>query len=249
MQLSLSGKTALVTGASRGIGRAIAKRLAEAGANIAFTYKASEEKAQALQAELTALGVKALALKADAVSFAEAQAVVDTTISQLGGVHILVNNAGITRDTLIMRMSEAQWDEVITSNLKSAFNYTKAATRPMMQQREGRIINITSVIGLVGNAGQANYAASKAGLIGFTKSIAKELASRNILANAVAPGWIDTEMTGALADDLKKQMESAIPLKRSGTAEEVADAVLFLASPLASYITGECLRVDGGMAM
>jgi len=249
MQISLSGKTALVTGASRGIGRAIAKRLAEAGANIAFTYKTSEEKAQALQQELTSLGVKALALKADAVSFTEAQATIDTTISQLGGVHILVNNAGITRDTLLMRMSEAQWDEVIANNLKSAFNYTKAATRPMMQQREGRIINITSVIGLIGNAGQANYAASKAGLIGFTKSIAKELASRNILANAVAPGWIDTEMTDVLTDDLKKQMEAMIPLKRSGTAEEVADTVLFLASPLARYITGECLRVDGGMAM
>ena len=249
MQLSLSGKTALVTGASRGIGRAIAKRLAEAGANIAFTYKASEEKAQALQQELISLGVKALALKADAVNFAEAQTVVDKTLSEFGSVHILVNNAGITRDTLLMRMSEAQWDEVIANNLKSAFNYTKAVTRPMMQQREGRIINITSIIGLVGNAGQANYAASKAGLIGFTKSVAKELASRNILANAVAPGWIDTEMTDALTDDLKKQMEAAIPLKRSGTAEEVADAVLFLASPLASYITGECLRVDGGMAM
>ncbi len=249
MQLSLSGKTAVVTGASRGIGRAIAKRLAEAGANIAFTYKTSEEKAQALHHELISLGVKALALKADAVSFADAQTVVERTVSELGGVHILVNNAGITRDMLLLRMSEAQWDEVIANNLKSAFNYTKAVTRPMIQQREGRIINITSVIGLVGNAGQANYAASKAGLIGFTKSIAKELASRNILANAVAPGWIDTEMTDALSDDLKKQMESAIPLKRSGTAEEVADAVLFLASPLARYITGVCLRVDGGMAM
>ncbi len=239
----------MVTGASRGIGRAIAKRLAEAGANIAFTYKASEEKAQALQQELTSLGVKALALKADAANFAEAQTVVERTVSEFGGLHILVNNAGITRDTLLLRMTEAQWDEVITNNLKSAFNYTKAATRPMMQQRDGRIINITSIIGLIGNAGQANYAASKAGLIGFTKSIAKELASRNILANAVAPGWIDTEMTGTLTDDLKKQMESTIPLKRSGTAEEVADAVLFLASPLARYITGECLRVDGGMAM
>ena len=249
MQLSLSGKTALVTGASRGIGRAIAKRLAEAGATVAFTYKASEEKAQSLQHELASLGVKARALKADAASFSEAQTVVDTVVSEFGGVHILVNNAGITRDTLLLRMSEAQWDEVLANNLKSAFNYTKAATRPMMQQREGRIINITSIIGLVGNAGQANYAASKAGLIGFTKSIAKELASRNILVNAVAPGWIDTEMTDALTDDLKKQMETSIPLKRSGTAEEVADAVLFLASPLASYITGECLRVDGGMAM
>jgi 3-oxoacyl-[acyl-carrier protein] reductase len=249
MQISLSGKNALVTGASRGIGRAIAKRLAEAGANITFTYKASEEKAQALQKELTSLGVKALAVKADAANLSEAQGVVDVMLSELGGVHILVNNAGITRDTLLLRMTEAQWDEVIANNLKSAFNYTKAATRPMMQQRDGRIINITSVIGMMGNAGQANYAASKAGLIGFTKAVAKELASRNILVNAVAPGWIETEMTDALTDDIKKQMEALIPLKRSGTAEEVADVVLFLASPLARYITGECLRVDGGMAM
>lgn len=249
MQLSLHGKTALVTGASRGIGRAIARRLAEAGSNVVFTYKTSEDKARALEQDLTSLGVQALALKADAANFAEAQTVVDTTLSKFGSVHILVNNAGITRDTLLARMSEAQWDEVIANNLKSAFNYTKAVTRHMMQQREGRIINITSVIGLMGNAGQANYAASKAGLIGFTKAVAKELASRNILVNAVAPGWIETEMTGALTDELKKQMEAMIPLKRSGTAEEVADAVLFLASPLARYITGECLRVDGGMAM
>lgn len=249
MQITLSGKTALVTGASRGIGRAIAKRLAEAGANVGFTYKASEEKALALQKELEALGVKALAMKADAASFSEAQAAVDATISRLGGLHILVNNAGIARDGLLMRMTEAQWDEVIANNLKSAFNYAKAATRPMMQQRDGRIINITSVIGLMGNAGQTNYAASKAGLIGFTKALAKELASRNVLVNAIAPGWIETEMTESLSDELKKQMEALIPLKRPGKAEDVADAVLFLASPLAAYVTGECLRVDGGMAM
>mgnify|MGYP001146704085 CR=1 FL=1 len=249
MQISLNGKSALVTGASRGIGRAIAKRLAEAGANVAFTYKTSEEHAQSLEQELLALGVKALALKADAVSLTAAQSVVDVMLSEFGGVHILVNNAGITRDALLVRMTEAQWDEVIANNLKSAFNYTKAVTRPMVQQREGRIINITSVIGLTGNAGQANYAASKAGLIGFTKAIAKELAARNILVNAVAPGWIETDMTDALNDDVKKQMETLIPLKRSGTAEEVADVVVFLASSLARYITGECLRVDGGLAM
>ncbi|MCS6989564.1 MAG: 3-oxoacyl-[acyl-carrier-protein] reductase [Chloroherpetonaceae bacterium] len=249
MQITLSGKTALVTGASRGIGRAIATRLAQAGANVGFTYKSSEDKALALQKELESFGVKALAMKADASSFSEAQAAVDATLSQLGGLHILVNNAGIARDGLLVRMSEAQWDEVIANNLKSAFNYAKAAARPMMQQRDGRIINITSVIGLMGNAGQANYAASKAGLIGFTKSLAKELASRNILVNAVAPGWIETDMTEGLNDELKKQMEALIPLKRSGKAEDVADAVLFLSSSLANYITGECLRVDGGMAM
>jgi 3-oxoacyl-[acyl-carrier protein] reductase len=249
MELSLKGKTALVTGASRGIGRAIAKRLAASGANVAFTYKSSEEKALAFREELETLGVKSLAIKADAANFSEAQSTVDAAVSAFGGLHILVNNAGVTRDTLLLRMTEAQWDEVISNNLKSAFNYAKAASRPMMQQRDGRIINITSIIGLTGNAGQANYAASKAGLIGFTKSIAKEFASRNILVNAVAPGWIDTEMTDALSDELKKQMESAIPLRRSGKAEEVADAVLFLSSSLSTYITGECLRIDGGMAM
>jgi 3-oxoacyl-[acyl-carrier protein] reductase len=249
MEITLKSKVALITGASRGIGRAIAQKLSEAGAQIAFTYKSSDEKALALQKELEQYGTKSLAIKADAASFAESQAVVDRVISEFGALHILVNNAGITRDTLLLRMSESHWDEVMANNLKSAFNFTKAAAKPMISQREGRIINISSVVGLTGNAGQANYAASKAGLIGFTKSIAKELASRNILANVIAPGWIETEMTEVLTDDQKKMFDAAIPMKRGGKAEEVADAVLFLASSLSSYITGETIRVDGGMAM
>jgi 3-oxoacyl-[acyl-carrier protein] reductase len=247
--LSLTGKTALVTGASRGIGRAIALRFAEAGANVAFTFKSSEEKAIALRAELEQKGVKAMEIKSDAANFSEAQSVVDNVVAAFGSIHILVNNAGITRDTLLLRMTESHWDDVMNNNLKSAFNFTKAVSKPMMSQREGRIINITSVIGMMGNAGQANYAASKAGMIGFTKSIAKELASRNILVNAIAPGWIDTEMTEALSDDQRKLFETVIPLKRGGKSEEVADAALFLASSLSSYITGDTIRVDGGMAM
>lgn len=249
MQISLKGKVALVTGASRGIGRVIATALAEAGADVAFTYKASEEKAQAVKAEIEAKGVRALAIQSDASNSADAQAVVEKVIAELGGLSVLVNNAGITRDGLLLRMSEAQWDEVLDTNLKSVFNFTKAAAKPMMQKRDGRIINITSVIGLMGNAGQANYAASKAGIIGFTKSIAKELASRNILVNAVAPGFIGTEMTDALTDAQKKEIESAIPLSKVGSGDDVAAAVLFLASSLANYITGETIRVDGGMAM
>jgi 3-oxoacyl-[acyl-carrier protein] reductase len=249
MTIDLTGKTALVTGGTRGIGRAICKRLAEAGCNIAFTYKSSEEKALAFRAELEAMGRQAMAIQSDAANFNEAQKAVDQTLAGFAKLDILVNNAGITRDTLLLRMSEAQWDEVMSSNLKSVFNYTKAASKVMLGQRSGRIINITSIIGLTGNAGQSNYAASKAGIIGFTKSVAKEFASRNILINAVAPGWIETEMTDALSEDQKKAMESLIPLKRSGTAEEVADAVLFFSSSLSGYITGETLRVDGGMAM
>ncbi|NTW48559.1 MAG: 3-oxoacyl-[acyl-carrier-protein] reductase [Chlorobiales bacterium] len=249
MELSLKGKVSLVTGGTRGIGQAIVKRLAEAGSDVAFTYKASEAKALAFKSELEGLGVRALALRADASSFADAQTVVQEVTGKLGRLDILVNNAGITRDTLLLRMTEEHWDDVLDNNLKSVFNYTKAVAKPMMQQRAGRIINITSIIGLMGNAGQANYAASKAGIIGFTKSIAKELASRNILVNAVAPGWIATEMTEALPEDQLKQLADAIPLKRAGTAEEVADTVLFLSSSFANYITGETLRVDGGMAM
>jgi len=249
MTIDLSGKVALVTGGTRGIGRAICKKLAEANCAVAFTYKSSEDKAVALTTELDAQGRKSLSIRADAANFADAQRAVDQTLAAFTRLDILVNNAGITRDTLLLRMSEAQWDDVMLNNLKSVFNYTKAATKPMLSQRSGRIINITSVIGLTGNAGQANYAASKAGMIGFTKSAAKELASRNILVNAIAPGWIDTEMTDALNDEQKKSMEALIPLKRSGTAEEVADAVLFFSSSLSGYITGETLRVDGGMAM
>jgi 3-oxoacyl-[acyl-carrier protein] reductase len=249
MEISLLGKSALVTGGTRGIGRAIVKKLAEAGANVAFTYKASEEKALALKSEIEAMGRKSIAIKADASSFSEAQSAIEATTKEFGALHILVNNAGITRDTLLLRMTEAQFDEVISNNLKSAFNYTKAAVKPMMSQRDGRIINITSIIGLTGNAGQSNYAASKAGMIGFTKSCAKEFASRNILVNAVAPGWIDTEMTEVLTEEQKKMFENVIPLKRAGSADEVADAVFFFASSLSKYITGETIRVDGGMAM
>ncbi|MDW8465336.1 MAG: 3-oxoacyl-[acyl-carrier-protein] reductase [Chloroherpetonaceae bacterium] len=249
MEISLSGQVALVTGGTRGIGRAICLRLAEAGAAIAFTYKSSVNKAESLKAELMEMGRPALAIQASAESYQAAEEAVLQTQQTLGGLHILVNNAGITRDTLLMRMSETQWDEVIASNLKSVFNYTKAALRPMLAQRSGRIVSITSVVGLTGNAGQANYAASKAGIIGFTKAVAKEIASRNVLVNAVAPGFIDTEMTGALSEEQRKSMEAAIPMKRTGSAKEVADVVLFLCSPLASYITGETLRVDGGLAM
>lgn len=249
MTLDLSGQIALVTGGTRGIGRAICLRLAEAGASVAFTYKSSADKAESLRQEIEAMGRKAIAMQADAEQFAQAEKVVQDVLQAFGNLHILVNNAGITRDTLLMRMSEAQWDEVIASNLKSVFNYTKVALRPMMLQRNGRIVNITSVIGLTGNAGQANYAASKAGIIGFTKSVAKEVASRNVLVNAVAPGFIDTEMTSALSEEQRKAIESMIPMRRTGSAKEVADAVLFLCSALAGYISGEVLRVDGGLAM
>ncbi|MFN3386489.1 MAG: 3-oxoacyl-[acyl-carrier-protein] reductase [Candidatus Thermochlorobacter sp.] len=249
MTLDLSGQIALVTGGTRGIGRAICLRLAEAGASVVFTYKSSADKAESLRQEIEAMGRKAMAMQADAEQFAQAEKVVQAVLQAFGNLHILINNAGITRDTLLMRMSEAQWDEVIASNLKSVFNYTKATMKPMMSQRSGRIVNITSVIGLTGNAGQANYAASKAGIIGFTKSVAKEVASRNVLVNAVAPGFIDTEMTSALAEEQRKAIESMIPMRRTGSAKEVADAVLFLCSPLAGYITGEVLRVDGGLAM
>lgn len=249
MEISLSGQVALVTGGTRGIGRAICLRLAEAGASVAFTYKSSVTHAESLKAELLAMGCSALAIQANAEIYAEAEQVVQQVQQTLGSLHILVNNAGITRDTLLLRMSEAQWDEVIASNLKSVFNYTKAAIKPMLSQRSGRIVNITSVIGLMGNAGQANYAASKAGIIGFTKSVAKEVATRNVLVNAIAPGFIETEMTASLSEEQRKGIESAIPMKRTGSAKEVADAVLFFCSPLASYITGEVLRVDGGLAM
>jgi 3-oxoacyl-[acyl-carrier protein] reductase len=249
MHLDLTGQTALVTGGTRGIGRAICLRLAQAGASIAFTYKSSADKAESLKSEIEAMGRHALAMQAEAENFAQAEKVVQEVLHTLGTLHILVNNAGQTRDTLLMRMTETQWDEVIASNLKSVFNYTKAVIKHMVSQRNGRIVNITSVIGLTGNAGQANYAASKAGIIGFTKSVAKEVASRNILVNAIAPGFIDTEMTGALSDEQRKSIETMIPMKRTGSTHDVADAVLFFCSPLANYITGEVLRVDGGLAM
>jgi 3-oxoacyl-[acyl-carrier protein] reductase len=243
----LEGKTALITGASRGIGRAIALRFAEEGANVAFTFLSSVEKGQALEAELQAKGVKAKGYRSDASIFKAADELVNSVITDFGTLDVLVNNAGITKDGLLMRMSEEQWDTVITVNLKSVFNLTKAATRQLMKQRSGSIINLTSVVGLRGNAGQANYSASKAGIIGFTKSVALELGSRNIRSNAIAPGFIETEMTGELDAKVVEEWKQGVPLKRAGTAEEVADCAVFLGSDLSRYITGQVLQVDGGM--
>lgn len=243
----LNGTNALITGASRGIGRGIALVLAQNGANVAFTYLSSPEKAQELEKELQGMGVKAKGYKSDASEFSAADKLITNIIADFGSLEVVVNNAGITRDNLLMRMSEEQFDEVIRTNLKSAFNITKACQRPMLKARKGSIINISSVVGVKGNAGQANYAASKAGMIGFTKSVALELGSRNIRCNAIAPGFIETEMTAALAPDMVQQWRDQIPLKRGGTPEDVAQAVVFLASDMSSYITGQVLNVDGGM--
>jgi 3-oxoacyl-[acyl-carrier protein] reductase len=241
----LEGKIALITGASKGIGRSIALRYASQGAQVAFTYLSSVEKGQALEAELQALGIKAKGYRSDASIYTEAESLVNQVIADFGGLDILVNNAGITKDGLLMRMSEEQWDSVIQVNLKSVFNLTKMAMKQMMKQKNGSIINITSVVGIRGNAGQANYAASKAGIIGFTKSVALELGSRNIRSNAVAPGFIETEMTENLTN--KEEWLTGIPLKRGGTGDEVADCVVFLGSDMSKYITGQVLQVDGGM--
>jgi 3-oxoacyl-[acyl-carrier protein] reductase len=243
----LEGKVAIVTGASRGIGRGIAEVFAKHGAHVAFTYSSSEGPALELQDELIQLGVKAKAFKSNAASYDESEKLVADILLEFDRIDILVNNAGITRDNLLMRMSEADFDQVIETNLKSVFNMTKAVQRTMLKQRSGSIINMTSVVGVKGNAGQANYAASKAGMIGFTKSIALELGSRNIRCNAVAPGFIETEMTGKLDEKTVQSWRDAIPLKRGGTPEDVANACLFLASDLAAYTTGQVLHVDGGM--
>ncbi|WP_339607021.1 3-oxoacyl-[acyl-carrier-protein] reductase [uncultured Roseivirga sp.] len=243
----LTGKTALVTGASKGIGRAIATKMAQEGANVAFTYLSSVEKGEALEKELAAFGIKAKGFRSNAAEFAAAEELVNAVVAEFGSLDILVNNAGITRDNLLMRMSEEMWDDVINVNLKSCFNTVKAATRTMMKQRAGSIINITSVVGLKGNAGQANYAASKAGIIGFTKSVALELGSRGIRSNAVAPGFIETEMTDALDEKTVQSWRDAIPLKRGGSPEDVANVCLFLASDMSAYVTGQTLQVDGGM--
>jgi 3-oxoacyl-[acyl-carrier protein] reductase len=245
----LQNKVALVTGASRGIGREIAKKFASQGANVAFTYLSSIEKGQALEAELAAYGIKAKGYRSDASDFAAAEQLIVDVVADFGTLDILVNNAGITRDTLLMRMSEEQWDDVLRVNLKSVFNLTKAAVKPMMRAKNGSIINMTSVVGLMGNAGQANYSASKAGIIGFTKSIAKELGSRNIRSNAIAPGFIETEMTGELNEKALEDWLKNIPLKRAGGGEDVANACVFLASDMSKYITGQTLQVDGGMLM
>ena len=243
----LSGKTALITGASKGIGKAIAVKFAQEGANVAFTYLSSVEKGQALEAELTAFGIKAKGYRSDASDFKAAEELVNGVVTEFGSLDILVNNAGITRDNLLMRMTEEAWDEVIGVNLKSCFNTVKAATRPMMKAKSGSIINITSVVGIKGNAGQANYAASKSGIIGFTKSVALELGSRNIRANAVAPGFIETEMTAVLDEKTVQGWRDGIPMKRGGHPEEVANACVFLASEMSSYISGQVLQVDGAM--
>lgn len=243
----LKGKNILVTGASKGIGRAIALKAAQEGANVAFTYLSSVEKGQALEKELGALGIKAKGYRSDAAVFSAADELINNVISDFGTLDALVNNAGVTRDGLLMRMSEEQWDVVINTNLKSVFNLTKAAIKPLMKQKYGSIINITSVVGLRGNAGQANYSASKAGIIGFTKSVALELGSRNIRSNAVAPGFIETEMTGQLDQKVVDGWKEGIPLKRAGSPDDVADCVIFLASDLSKYITGQVLQVDGGM--
>lgn len=245
----LEGKVALVTGASRGIGRAIVLKLAEHGCNIAFTDLSVNEQAISVENELKALGVKAQAYASDASNFQNTQDVVDQIIKDFGTVDVLVNNAGITKDTLLMRMTEEQWDVVINVNLKSVFNLTKAVQKVMLKQRSGSIINVSSVVGVGGNAGQANYSASKAGIIGFTKSIAKELGSRNIRCNAIAPGFIITEMTAKLGAEVVEEWQKKIPLQRGGKPEEVANSILFLASDLSSYVTGQVLVVCGGMEM
>lgn len=246
MQL-LQNKTTLITGATRGIGRGIALQFAKNGSNIAFTYVSSEEKAKALEAELQAFGIKAKGYKSDAGDFKAADELVNAVVAEFGTIDVLINNAGITRDTLLMRMSEQQWDEVMNANLKSVFNLTKAVQRPMLKARSGSIINMSSVVGVKGNAGQSNYAASKAGIIGFTKSVALELGSRNIRCNAIAPGFIETEMTGALDEKVIQQWRDSIPLKRGGSTDDVANVTLFLASDMSAYVTGQCINVCGGM--
>jgi 3-oxoacyl-[acyl-carrier protein] reductase len=245
----LANKIVLITGASRGIGKSIAEECVRQGATVAFTYLSSEEKARALEAELTANGGKAKGFRSDASNFDQAQQLVDDVVAEFGTVDVLVNNAGITRDTLLMRMTEEQWDEVMNTNLKSAFNLTKAVQKPMLKARSGSIINMSSVVGVKGNAGQSNYAASKAGLIGFTKSIAAELGSRNIRCNAIAPGFIETEMTDALNPEVVQGWRNGIPLKRGGQPIDVANATVFLASDMSAYITGQTLHVCGGMLM
>ncbi|WP_291868952.1 3-oxoacyl-[acyl-carrier-protein] reductase [Maribacter sp.] len=243
----LEGKNVIITGASRGIGTGIAQVFADNGANVAFTYSSSEAPALELEKELSSKGVKAKAYKSNAGSFSESQELVAKVLEDFGGIDVLINNAGITKDNLLMRMSEEDFDKVIEINLKSVFNMTKAVQRTMLKQRKGSIINMSSVVGVKGNAGQANYAASKAGMIGFTKSIALELGSRNIRCNAVAPGFIETEMTAKLEDKVVQGWRDGIPLKRGGAPEDIANACLFFASDLSGYVTGQVLNVDGGM--
>ncbi len=243
----LQGKTAIITGATRGIGKGIAQIFAKNGANVAFTYSSSVEAATALEKELNDLGVKAKGYQSNAANYDQAQDLVKDVLETFNSIDILVNNAGITKDNLLMRMSEEDFDKVVEVNLKSVFNMTKAVQRTLLKQRSGSIINMSSVVGVKGNAGQANYAASKAGIIGFSKSIALELGSRNIRSNVVAPGFIETEMTAKLDEKVVDGWRNAIPLKRGGTPEDIANACLYLASDLSTYVTGQVLHVDGGM--
>lgn len=245
----LTGKTALVTGAARGIGKAIALKFAQEGANVAFTDLVIDENGKATEAEISALGVKCVGYASNAADFAQTEEVVNKVKEEFGSIDILVNNAGITKDGLMMRMTEAQWDAVIAVNLKSAFNFIHACTPIMMRQRGGNIINMASVVGVHGNAGQCNYSASKAGMIALAKSIAQELGSRGIRANAIAPGFIETAMTAALPDDVRNEWVKSIPLRRGGQVEDIANTAVYLASDLASYVTGQVIQVDGGMNM
>ena len=243
----LEGKTVIITGASRGIGKGIAEVFAKQGANIAFTYRSSDEKAKALEDELSANGCKVKGYKSDASNFEAAQQLAVDVLEEFGSIDVLVNNAGITKDGLLMRMSEDDFDIVMDINMKSVFNMTKAVLRPMLKQRNGSIINMSSVVGVKGNAGQANYSASKAAINGFTKSTALELGSRNIRCNSIAPGFIETEMTEALGEDQIQEWRNSIPLKRGGTTEDIANSALFLASDMSAYVTGQVLHVCGGM--
>lgn len=243
----LEGKTAIITGASKGIGKGIAEVFVKHGANVAFTYLSSVDQALAFEKELSSLGAKVKGYRSDASIYANAEELVKNVMEDFGSIDIVVNNAGITKDNLLMRMSEEDFDKVIDVNMKSVFNLTKTSMRTMLKQRSGSIINISSVVGVKGNAGQANYAASKAGVIGFSKSVALELGSRNIRCNVVAPGFIETEMTGKLAEEVVQGWRDAIPLKRGGQPEDVANACVFLGSDLSSYVTGQTLQVDGGM--
>lgn len=243
----LNNKTALITGASRGIGKGIAQVFAKNGAHIAFTFSSSEEAARQLETELQAFGVKAKGYKSDASDYEQSQKLAEDVLADFGSIDILINNAGITKDNLLMRISEEDFDQVIAVNLKSVFNLTKAVQRTMLKQRSGSIINMSSVVGVKGNAGQSNYAASKAGIIGFSKSVALELGSRNIRCNVIAPGFIETEMTAKLDEKTVQGWRDSIPLKRGGTPDDVANACLFLASDLSAYITGQVINIDGGM--
>ena len=247
MSKLLEGKTAIITGATRGIGHGIATSFAKQGCNLAFTYNSSVDAAKVLETELNRFGVKAKAYRSNAADFIEAQELVDQVLKDFGTVNVLVNNAGITKDNLLMRIIEEDFDKVIEVNLKSVFNMTKAIQRTFLKQRSGSLIHMSSVVGLKGNAGQSNYAASKAGIIGFSKAIALELGSRNIRSNVIAPGFIETEMTDQLAEDVVQKWRDGIPLKRGGKPEDVANACIFLASDLSDYITGQVLQVDGGM--